>query len=111
MEGSRTLRWLRYVGWFVAIAYIAFGIFDFIFAGDPWGNRAFVAGLLVVGGALILFGLRTLPRSPWAAAAMISVGAVMGALPVFWSVLAPALAISLVVLSIASAQRLSSAPA
>lgn len=61
--------------------------------------------MLVGGGVLVLAGLRLLLRSPWAAAVLISVGAVAGSLPVFWTVLLPLVAIALVVLSIVNARR------
>jgi hypothetical protein len=61
--------------------------------------------LLIGGGLLLLAGVRISKRSPRPAAALISVGAILGALPIFWTVLALLVAIALVVLSIMYARR------
>ena len=108
---SDAARWLRIIGWFVVIAYTAFAVFDFVVADDPLGNRAIVAGLLVIGAAFVALGLRMFSQRPWPAAGLVGVGAVMGAFPIFWSVLAPLLAITLVVLSVVCARRASLAKA
>jgi hypothetical protein len=65
--------------------------------------------LLAGGGAALLAGLRLFERSPWAGVTLVSVGAFAGALVLFWSVLVPLLAITLVVLSVVSARRVAAA--
>ena len=68
---------------------------------------------MLIGGAILLFaGLRISRRSPWGGFALISAGALAGALPIFWTLIAVVLAIALVVLSFLYARRVSSpAPA
>ena len=56
-------------------------------------------------GILVFLGLRMSRRSPWLGATLISVGAVAGALPIFWTILALVVAVALVVLSIMYARR------
>ena len=56
--------------------------------------------LLLGGGALLLAGIRISKRSPWPAAGLISAGAILGALPIFWTLIAILVAIALVVLSV-----------
>jgi hypothetical protein len=92
------------LGTFTGIAYLVIGV-----VGGLWSSHWEDASasdqiiwivLLLGGGLLLLAGIRISKRSPWAAAALISVGAVLGALPIFWTVLALLVAIALVVLSI-----------
>ena len=59
----------------------------------------------VGGGILVLGGLRLLSRSPVAGAALISLGAILGALPIFWALLPLLLALALIVLSVVYARR------
>jgi hypothetical protein len=67
----------------------------------------FLAG----GGLVVLAGLRRIERSPLAGAVLVSLGAVAGALPLFWTILAPLAAIALIVLSVRYARRPVAAPA
>jgi hypothetical protein len=100
------------LGTFLGIAYLLAGVVGFLW--PRWDEAAtsdrvvwFV--LLAVGGAALLAGLRLLDRSPWAGAALVSVGALAGALALFWSILVPLIAITLVVLSVVSARRVTAA--
>ena len=61
--------------------------------------------MMVGGGLLILVGLRLFARSPWGSAALISVGAIVGALPIFWTIVALVGAAVLVVWSVIAARR------
>jgi hypothetical protein len=65
---------------------------------------------LVGGGVAVLSGLRLFERWPWLAASLVSVGAIAGALAIFWTVAAPLAAIALVVLSVMCARRAEAAP-
>ena len=104
------------LGFFTAVAYLLVGIigalsishWDEASASDQilWGS------LLVGGGILIFAGLRISRRSPWGGFALISIGALAGALPIFWTLIAVVVAIALVVLSFLYARRVASpAPA
>ena len=97
------------LGTFVAAAYVIIGIIGGLLASH-WeeastSDRVIWTVLLVGGGALLFLGLRTSRRSPWLGAALISIGAVVGALPIFWTLVALVLAATLVVLSIVYARR------
>ena len=98
------------LGTIVAAAYVLIGIIGGLLSSH-WeeasgaSDRIVWFVLLVGGGVLLFLGLRMSRRSPWLGAALISVGAVAGALPIFWTILALVLAIALVVLSIMYARR------
>ena len=104
------------LGFFVAVAYLLVGIIGGL-SLSHWdeasaSDQILWVSLLVGGAILILAGLRISRRSPWGAAALISVGALAGALPIFWTLIALVLAVALVVLSLLYARRATSpAPA
>jgi hypothetical protein len=98
------------LGTFVAVAYVLIGIIGGILPSH-WeeasgaSDRIVWIVLLVGGGVPLFLGLRMSRRSPWLGAALISIGAVAGALPIFWTILALVLAVTLVVLSMIYARR------
>jgi uncharacterized membrane protein YdbT with pleckstrin-like domain len=61
--------------------------------------------LLIAGGLVVLTGLRMLRRAPVRGATLVSLGAVVGALPIFWALLPLLLAVALIVLSVLYARR------
>lgn len=102
----------RVLGWLAAVTgvlYLVVGVAGGIWPGhwDDTGAADQIVWVVlgVAGGALVLAGWRLLDRSPKLAATLICVGAVVGALPIFWTVVAPALALALVVLSVVYARR------
>ena len=92
------------LGFFTALAYLLVGIVGGLSLShwDEAGasDQVIWVAFLVGGAILILAGLRISRRSPWGGAALISVGALAGALPIFWNVVALLVAVTLVVLSI-----------
>jgi hypothetical protein len=97
------------LGTFAAAAYLLIGIVGGLW-GSHWDDASaadqIIWVVLLVGGAVLLFaGLRISRRSPWGGAALISLGAVAGALPIFWTVIALLVAFVLVVLSVMYARR------
>ena len=54
---------------------------------------------------MVLAGLRMLRRAPVRGATLVSLGAVVGALPIFWALLPLLLAVALIVLSVLYARR------
>ena len=74
-----------------------------------WSDRIIWIALLVGGGIVLFLGLRISRRSPWLGALLISAGAVAGALPIFWTLIALVVAVTLVVLSVIYARRASGA--
>jgi hypothetical protein len=98
----------------VGVAYALAGI-----AGGIWPGHWDEAGatdqilwvvFLLGGGLLIVAGLRLFRRSPWAGAALISMGAVLGALVLFWTIVALVAALALIVVSVITARRMSGTP-
>jgi hypothetical protein len=65
--------------------------------------------VLVAGGLLIITGLWLVRRSPWAGAGLISLGAVAGTVPIFWTVVMPFVALALVALSAVNARSTAAA--
>ena len=97
------------LGFFTAAAYLLVGIIGGL-SLSHWdeasaSDQILWASLLVGGAILIVAGLRISRRNPWGAAALISIGALAGALPIFWTLIAVVLAIALVVLSFLYARR------
>jgi hypothetical protein len=97
------------LGFFVAVAYLLVGVIGGL-SISHWDEAStsdqVLWVVLLVGGAILLFvGLRISRRSPWGGFALISVGALAGALPIFWTLIAVVLAIALVVLSFLYARR------
>ena len=60
--------------------------------------------VLIGGGVLIIAGLWLVRRSPWVGAGLISLGAIAGAVPIFWALFPPVGALALVVLSAINAR-------
>jgi len=97
------------LGMFTGIAYLVVGVAGAIWPGH-WDEAAASdqivwAVFLIVGGLLVLAGLRLLHHAPARGATLVSLGAVLGALPIFWALLPLLLAISLLVLSVLYARR------
>lgn len=97
------------LGMFTAIAYLIVGVAGAIWPGH-WDDAAasdqiLWAVFLIAGGLLVLAGLRLLRRAPARGATVLSIGAVLGALPIFWALLPLLLAVALIVLSVLHARR------
>jgi len=94
----------------LGVGYIAAGVLGAAFEvtdGDQ-SDLAFWLVFLVGGGALVLIGSFVLASRPVLSAVLTSVGALAGAVAVFWSVIVPVLALALVALSIARVRRVAS---
>ena len=93
----------------VGVVYILVGVIvgalPAVWEDSSTGGRVFWIIFLVGAGVLVLAGLRVFERSPWAGAALVSVGAIVGGLVLAWSVAAPVAAIVLIVLSVVCARR------
>ena len=66
--------------------------------------------LLSVGAVLMLVGQLATPAG-WLSALLVSVGAALGALPLFWTLIVPVAVAAVVACSFAVARRRTSAPA
>ena len=110
MNTEGTLKALVRLGWITAIVYIAVGLVVGLLpshwkeagAADQVLWVVFLAG----GGLLLVAGLRSIERSPWLGAALISLGSLAGVAALFWTIVAPLAAIALIVLSIMTASRM-----
>ena len=103
---TKTLFWL---GGFTGVAFIVVGIVGGIWPGHwddaPASDQIAWVVLGVGGGLALLAGLRLLPRSPWTGTALVSLGAIVGALPIFWALLPLLLAVAVIVLSVMYARK------
>ncbi len=109
MRNSKAFRVYRYLGWAAAALALTVGIAELLFASDSLLRRAVFCGVLALCAVLILVGLRVVDMRPWPGAALVAVGAIDAGFPIFWTVLAPLLAITLVVLGVVVARGLSTA--
>jgi hypothetical protein len=101
---------LRNLGYFAAVSYFIVGIVGGFLWPGHWDNASrsdqALWVILMVGGAILLVaGLNLFPRSNWGGAFLVSVGAFFGALPIFWSFVALALAVVIVVLAVRHARE------
>ena len=90
---------LRGLGMFTGVAYVIVGVAGAIWPGhwdDAPASDQIVWAVLLIAGGLVLAGLRTLRRAPVRGATLVSLGAVVGALPIFWALLPLLLAVALV---------------
>jgi hypothetical protein len=109
IERTGLERALLGLGWFTGVAYLIIGVAGAIWPGH-WDEAAATdqilwAVFLCAGGLMVLAGLRLLRRSPARGATLVSTGAILGALPIFWALLPLLLAIALIVLSVFYARR------
>ena len=114
MQQSGLEKALRGLGMFTGVAYLIVGVAGAIWPGH-WDDAAASdqivwAVLLIAGGLLVLAGLRLLRRAPARGATLVSIGAVIGALPIFWALLPLLLAVALIVLSVLYARRAAQSP-
>jgi hypothetical protein len=110
MDAHSLWKLLIALGAVAGTAYLLAGVLGGAFWPSHWeeASRADQVLWLIFlggGGLLVLAGLRLFARSPWTGAALVSVGAVAGAVPLFWTLAVPLVAIALVALSIKYARR------
>jgi hypothetical protein len=109
VRGSRLAVAILVLAGLLATGYVLAAIFGGLLIDwdDDGGDsdRWFWIVFMIVGAALLVGGLAAADRSRWLAAALISLGAVLGAVVIFWSVVVPIAAVVLVVLSVLWARR------
>ncbi|HXF99080.1 MAG TPA: hypothetical protein VNJ46_10770 [Gaiellaceae bacterium] len=89
--------------------YVAAGLAGGIFIDFERGaDRAFWLLFLLGGAALMLAGALLLHGNAWVSAVAVSAGALVGALPLFWSVLVPIAAAAVVALTVVRARSVAS---
>lgn len=105
---------LFWLGGLTGVAYVLAGVLGGWWPGH-WddaaaGDQIIWIVLLVGGGVALLAGLRLIERSPRWGAILVSVGAVAGALVLFWTVIVVVVAVALAVLSVVYGRRLAEPP-
>ena len=87
----------RALGAFLGLAYVALGITETI---DHIGDYTifFWFPILCGGGVLVLVGVFKVVSPAWASIGLVTVGALAGAMAASWTVVAPILSITLIVL-------------
>ena len=113
METTSLRRVLGALAASTGVIYLVVGIVGGIWPGH-WDEASAADQILwlvfgIGGGALVLLGLRQLDRTPKLGAVLISVGGIVGALPIFWTVVSLLLALVLIMLSVLYARRASGA--
>ena len=114
--GSAPPKPLFILGSVAAVLYLLSGVIIGVLMPSHWEEAAASDQVIWIvfslGGCLLLaLGLWVFRRSPWPGAVLISLGGILGALPIFWTVVALLLAVALVVLSVFYARRVSRAHA
>ena len=102
MPGERSTRWIRILGGVVGGVYLALGAGELASHLDQPGSLAFWLPSLWGGGALVLYGVF---GREVVSAKLVTAGALIGMVATAWTLIVPALAIALVVLTFNSAQR------
>ena len=97
------------LGTITGIAYLVIGALGAWWPGhwdDAAASDQIAWGVLLVGGGVaVLAGLRIIDSSPRWGAILIGVGAVAGALVIFWTVIVLVVAVTLAVLAVIYARR------
>lgn len=96
----------------LAVGYAAAGIIGLIadVSDGDGSDLAFWLVFLLGGAALLLAGLFLVQRWSWPSVLLLAVGAVAGAIALVWSIIAPVLALALIVLAVLAARRPAAAP-
>ena len=97
------------LGVLLGAGYIAAGLIGWIANAAEGSALAFWLLLLLGGGTLVLFGVFGLGARSTAAIIVAAIGAIAGALALWWSVIVPILALAFIALMVVRARR--SAPA
>ena len=101
---------LFWLGTITGIAYLLIGALGAWWPGhwdDTGASDQILWGALLMGGGVsLLAGLRIIERSPRWGAIVVAVGAVAGALVIFWTVIVIVVALTVVVLAVVYARRL-----
>ena len=90
--------------------YVVAALAGALFLTDTGAATASWIGFLAGGALLMLLGTFVLKTPPWLSAGFVSVGASIGGLPLFWTVIVP-LASAVVIASSIALARQRSAPA
>lgn len=95
------------LGLLLGIGYIAAGLIGWIadVTDGDGSDLAFWLTFLVGGGVLVLLGTWGREAWRWGAVALLTIGALAGAVALIWSIIAPLLAVVLIALAIVSVRR------
>jgi hypothetical protein len=111
-SGTRLERAVKILAVLLGLAYLLIGIVGGAFIDfNTSSDRAFWLGFLIGGGVLLLLGLLLSARSRWLTTVVLAVGAILGALTIFWTVLPALAALALIVMAILWARQPAAAQA
>jgi hypothetical protein len=100
---STSTTWLA---WIYAAALVAWAIVYPLL--DKVNSQSLGSAMNIAGAVLIAAGLFAFARtSPWVAVALVTLGALVGTLPIFWAVVPSIAMIALIVLIVRDARRTS----
>jgi hypothetical protein len=77
---------------------------------DDGSDRGFWITFLVLSGVLIFAGLWLINRNGWLGVGLIIVGAILGSIAIFWSIIYPLVAIVVIALAILWVRRAEASP-
>lgn len=94
-------RWGRRLSVVLGALFLAFGTAEVIaHRNDTAAALVFWGGALLGGGAMVLVGVRTWPRSAGGGLALVVLGTVAGLVATAWTVLLPVLGVTVIVLGL-----------
>jgi hypothetical protein len=105
MSFGRVLQITRILGLVLAGIYALAAIVGVLAEFDSTRDTVLWVTFLGGGALLILLGQRAGRISPWLSAALVSLGAALGGLPLFWTIFVPLAAAILIALSFAVARQ------
>jgi predicted membrane-bound mannosyltransferase len=111
MSFSRAVQIWKITGLLLAGIYVLAALIGLIADFESTQDTVVWVAVLGGGAVLILVGQYFFRSSPWVSALLVSVGAAVGALVLFWSILIPLAAAAVIALSVALARQTRSATA
>jgi hypothetical protein len=107
VEGDNVTTAAYVLALIMGIGYAAAGIIGWIadVTDGDGSDLVFWLVFLLGGAALVLAGLFATRRWSMASAVLVSLGAIVGALPLVWSIVVPILALVLIALAILASRR------
>jgi hypothetical protein len=105
MSYGRAMQVTRILALVMAGIYVIAALIGLLAEFDSTRDTVLWVGFLSGGAVLILLGIYFAGVSPWLSAALVSIGAAAGGLPLFWSIVVPLAAAVLIAMSFAVARR------
>ena len=110
MRGDNLESTTRFLVLALSALYGVAAVIVLLYADFDVGRATFWIAFLVGGGALMLAGQLLAPAG-WLSAALVSLGATAGGLPLIWTIIVPVAVAAVIACSVALARAHASAPA